>query len=490
MDNDKDYIDLTEEDTKPSKPKKKKKGTAIKVILIVILCLLVAGVLAIGGETIYKRYQSGGVKGVFNPSAQASASDNEAVEEEPIVVITPTPAQQTEVPEENEEEKDEPIIHSPDSNSGDVLSAAEIYEQNVDAMVSIKTSVSGTNIWGQRVEGAASGSGFIVSENGFILTNYHVIEDARSIEVITYDGQNYNAQVVGYNEKNDIAVLKIDGKNPFQVVTVGDSDKCRVGEEVVAIGNALGEFDFSMTRGIISGLARDVKISANNTMTLIQTDCTINSGNSGGALFNMKGEVIGITNAKYSSSGSYGSASIENIGFAIPINSVVNIVESIMSGKGDSSPFIGVTITEISADVANATGVDKGAFVYDVTEGGPAYEAGMKAGDIIVEIDGTEINSKAELKEYISACNIGDKINVVVSRQGAKTELTVTVGATQNSDTVIGSNTTEEAEEPKDGYQFGYGNGNDFGYGYGNDFGYGNGSQGFSGIFGNYGFGY
>ena len=174
---------------------------------------------------------------------------------------------------------------------------------------------------GFQTTAAASGSGFILTDNGYVLTNYHVIEDASSITVTMYDGSSYDAALVGYDESNDIAVLKIEAEGLTPVV-LGDSDHLNVGDSVVAIETPWESLPFSLTSGAVSALDREITLSNGVTMDLIQTDCAINSGNSGGALFNLYGEVIGITNAKYSGSGSSSEASIDNIGFAIPINHV------------------------------------------------------------------------------------------------------------------------------------------------------------------------
>ena len=181
------------------------------------------------------------------------------------------------------------------------LTAAQVYAANVNSTVGITTSIS-TNYWGYRTTAAASGSGFLISEDGYIVTNYHVIEDASSITVALYDGKTFPAELIGYDESNDIAVLKVDTQG-LSHVTLGDSDSVNVGDSVVAIGNPLGELTFSLTGGLVSAVNREVTLSSSLTMNLLQTDCAINSGNSGGPLFNMSGEVIGVTNAKYSASG-------------------------------------------------------------------------------------------------------------------------------------------------------------------------------------------
>ncbi len=211
--------------------------------------------------------------------------------------------------------------------NGKELTASEVYATNVNSTVGITTEVT-TNYFGFQTTSAASGSGVIISADGYIVTNYHVIDSASNITVTMYDDSSYTAELVGYDESNDIAVLKIDATDLI-AVTIGNSSTVSVGDDVVAIGNPLGELTFTLTKGVISAKDREVTMSNGTTMELIQTDCTINSGNSGGALFNMYGELIGITNAKYSSSSS-SETSIDNIGFAIPISSVIDVIQNII----------------------------------------------------------------------------------------------------------------------------------------------------------------
>ena len=303
------------------------------------------------------------------------------------------------------------------------LSPAEVYAQNVASTVGITTSVT-TNYFGFTTTSAAAGSGFVLSDDGYILTNYHVIENSTSIKVTMYDGSSYEAQLIGYDESNDIAVLKVDAENLSPVV-LGDSDNLNVGDSVVAIGNPLGELTFSLTAGVVSALDREVTLSGNVTMELIQTDCAINSGNSGGALFNLYGEVIGITNAKYSSSGS--GASIDNIGFAIPINSVMNIVESIIEKGYIAKPYIGVSVTSVSSET-QSYGLPKGAAVKAISEDSPAEKAGLQINDVITEANGTAIESSDDLVRLVGDLYDGAELKLTVYRQGETVELTVIVG--------------------------------------------------------------
>ena len=305
------------------------------------------------------------------------------------------------------------------------LSAADLYEQNVNSTVGITISAKTNSRYGYGYTYQASGSGFIINTDGYILTNYHVIKGYDSVTVATYDNETYDAQVIGYDESNDIAVLKIEAEN-LHPVTMGDSDTIRVGDQVYAIGNPLGELTFSLTGGIISAMSRNIMTETGTSMSLIQTDCAINSGNSGGALFNTRGEVIGITNAKYSASGS-SEAEIDNIGFAIPINSVKRIVTSIIENGYVLRPYIGITVSPLSEETVNITGIKSGAWVRDVTEGAPADKAGLQVNDVIVKVGDRNIKDSNDLVQVISESEPGDVLTFYVYRQGKEIELQVEV---------------------------------------------------------------
>ena len=343
------------------------------------------------------------------------------------------------------------------------LTMPEVYAANVNSTVGITTSIT-TNYWGYQTTAAASGSGFILTADGYILTNYHVIENSDSVKVTMYDGTSYDATIVGYDESNDIAVLKIDATGLTPVV-LGDSDKLNVGDPVVAIGNPLGELTFSLTSGAVSALNREVTLSSNVTMDLIQTDCAINSGNSGGALFNLYGEVIGITNAKYSSSGSSSEASIDNIGFAIPINSVRSIVESIIKNGYIVKPYIGVSVEDVSSEMTSY-GLPAGAVVRSVTDGAPAAQAGLQANDIITAVDGAEITGSNDLVQIVTAKKAGDTLKLSVYRQGQTLELTVTV-AEQKQSALEGSSDTQQSQQQDQSQQQQQGGGYSFPWGFG-----------------------
>lgn len=354
-----------------------------------------------------------------------------------------------------EGQRESSVIDVAKVDTGKLMTPAEVYAANVNSTVGITTSVT-TNFWGFQTTSAASGSGFILTGDGYVLTNYHVIESSNSISVTLYDGKSYDAVLIGYDESSDIAVLKIDAEGLTPVV-LGDSDNLNVGDSVVAIGNPLGELTFSLTSGAVSALNREITLSNSVTMNLIQTDCAINSGNSGGALFNLYGEVIGITNAKYSGSGS--GASIDNIGFAIPINHVRGIVESIIENGYVAKPYIGVNVSDVSEETMGY-GLPAGAAVKAVSEDSPAEKAGLQVNDIITAVNGKEISGRTGLSEAVSAASVGDTLTLTVYRQGNTISVDVTVG--EQIQSALANEDNRQSEQ-----QSGYGSLPDF-FGFGN----------------------
>ncbi len=364
-----------------------------KVAALALCCTVCGGVLAGGGSYLFLRGQN-----------------QEGVQEAPVSTVM-------------EGVREKSVIDVTYIDTGNEMTPAEVYAANVNSTVGITTSVT-TNYWGFQTTSAASGSGFIITDDGYIVTNYHVIENSDAITVSLYDGTAYEAELVGYDAGNDIAVLKVEAEGLTPVV-VGDSDNLNVGDSVIAIGNPLGELTFSLTSGAVSALDREVTLSNSVTMELIQTDCAINSGNSGGALFNLYGEVVGVTNAKYSSSGT--KASIDNIGFAIPINHVRGIVESIIENGYIAKPYIGVSVMDVSEET-QSYGLPKGAAIKDITDGSPASEAGLKENDIITAINGNAISGRKELVDAVGDASVGDELTLTVYRQGESLEIKIKVG--------------------------------------------------------------
>lgn len=269
----------------------------------------------------------------------------------------------------------------------------------------------------------SSGSGVIISEDGYIVTNYHVIRNAEIIDVTFNDKRKYQAKVIGYDTMTDIALLKIDETGlPF--LSYGDSDKLKIGQWVLAIGNPFN-LTSTVTAGIVSAKARDINIISNYGIeAFIQTDAAVNPGNSGGALVDITGKLVGINAAIASNTGSYTGYS-----FAIPINIVKKVVSDIIKYGEVRRAFLGASIVDLNADIAKYLGVSKteGVYIYDINANGAAERAGLKTGDIIESINGIKINSLPELQEQLAKYHPGDKINIIVLRKSKKIALTVTL---------------------------------------------------------------
>ena len=304
--------------------------------------------------------------------------------------------------------------------SGEALTIAEISAKVSPSVVSITTTVQTSNRFGRSETSSGSGSGIIFAENGYILTNNHVIDGAESISVRLSTGTEYTATIIGSDSQTDLAVLKIEADNlPF--VTMGDSDNLQVGDLAVAIGNPLGELSGTVTTGIISATDREITID-NETMNLLQTDAAVNPGNSGGALCNAYGEVIGVVNAKTSALG------VEGLGFAIPINDAKPVIEELLqNGYVSGRATMNVSVQEVTAQTAAFFRMEAGVYVAEATSGGAADRAGIKAGDRIVSADDKEIETAADLKSVIESHSVGDLLNVVISRNSSEASLTLTL---------------------------------------------------------------
>ena len=346
------------------------------------------------------------------------------------------------------------ITVNPVSNSGK-MTPAQVYAQNVESVVSITNQGVTNGMFGQEAF-TGSGSGFILTADGYVLTNHHVIDQAQTIRVTLYDGTEYEAQLVGSDAISDVALLKIDAQD-LPAVTIGSSDNLEVGDQVAAIGNPLGELTSTQTVGYVS--AKDRSVNTDGTIiNMLQTDAAINSGNSGGPLFNMNGEVIGITTAKYSGSTSSG-ASIEGIGFAIPINDVMKLVDDLMEyGYITGQAYLGVTIhtQDLDAATAAAYGLPVGARVETVTAGSCAEKAGLKAGDIITAVGDYSVSGYSNLAYALRNFNAGDTTTISVFRSGQELTLQVTFDE-KTANTVTGpveatqpqESTDDESQQPQ-----------------------------------------
>ncbi|MBR3697707.1 MAG: trypsin-like peptidase domain-containing protein [Clostridia bacterium] len=328
----------------------------------------------------------------------------------------------------NKEEKTEDKVYtiSDFSEVGPTVAAKVL-----PSIVGIEVSYNVNSFWGTST-GTATGSGIIISEDGYIITNNHVISTESSssyyeitkstgLKVKLYgDDKEYEAKVIGTDSYTDIAVIKIDATGLIPA-TLGNSDEVRVGEYTMAIGNPIG-MDFTVTQGIISAINREVSSNDGTVYVAIQTDAAINSGNSGGALVNLKGELIGVNTLKISGSG------VEGIGFAIPVNSITDVIEQLIDHQNVTRPFIGITGQAINSEVAELYSLPKGISVQSVIKDSPAEKAGIKQGDIIIKFENTEVTSVPELNRLRNNYKIGDTVTLTILRKGKEENIQIILG--------------------------------------------------------------
>lgn len=404
--------------------KKKKKHTGLKVTAFLMAMAIVSG----GSIAAYR-----GISGEFSNGSLSSSSDSDS-----------------DINENDSAKKDDKKSVSAENVSviksnaadGQELTTEEIVEKVLPSVVGIEskftiTSQGGSYYYGfgfggnntpSTTEATATGTGVVITENGYIVTNAHVIYDSEynsglseDITVVLNGEDRYEAEVIGYDRDCDLAVLKID-KTGLTAAEFGDSDSLKLGESVTAIGNPLG-FDLmnTVTRGIVSGMNRQITIN-DKAMNLIQTDAAINSGNSGGPLINKYGQVIGINSSKMSAS--YSETSIEGIGFAIPSNEVSEIIDDIMEyGYVTGKPQLGISCQDVNETISQMYNLPVGVYITDVTDGSAADEAGLRSGDVITAVDGTEVKTAEELNIEKNKHEAGDSIEITYVRSG-KTETT------------------------------------------------------------------
>ena len=315
-------------------------------------------------------------------------------------------------------------------------SVSDIVDKVSESVVSILTSVTSTSFFGQSYTSQAAGTGMIVTSDGYVLTNKHVIDGAKTITVVLDDGTTYEkVEVAAVDPLNDVAFLKIKDVTDLKAATLGDSKTITVGQQVIAIGNALGQYQNSVTSGIVSGTGRSLTATdATGSMSeklndMIQTDAAINSGNSGGPLVNAAGQVIGINTAT--------SSSAENMGFAIPISSVKGMLKQLTEGGEAKRAYIGVYTVEITPEVAKNYNlpVTSGVYLYSsssysaIVKDSPADKAGLKNKDIITAVNGTKLGASSSLSSVLGEYKPGDTVQLTVIRDGKEIGVNVTLGA-------------------------------------------------------------
>ena len=331
------------------------------------------------------------------------------------------------------------------NNSSGEMSARDIYYNlALKQVVGINSDIT-TNVWGMQVQGSVSGTGFVISEDGYILTNYHVIEDAYNtnspITVMFssesgYDTTEYTAEVIGFERNNDVAVIKIDATG-LSAATLGSSSDLLVGDTVYAVGNPLGELTYSMTPGIVSATDR-VITTEEGRMNMFQISAAVNEGNSGGPVYNAYGQVVGIVTAKPNTSSS--GTSTEGIGFAIPVDDAVRIADEVINGghqvgSNDNPAYLGITAQDVDTMAQQYYNMPMGAYVLSVTDGSAADNAGILVGDIITQVDGYDVQSRDDLAQELTFHSAGETCEVVVYRSGEYQTLSVTFDSVPETDT-------------------------------------------------------
>ena len=373
------------------RPRKKQsffKSTAAKVIAIVLACAIIGTGCGFGGAALYR-------------SSTRQTVTLQQSDRAPVTVSVKQMDGQTR------------------------MEPAEVYASTVNSVVSINTTATaGTNIFGQTVETASAGSGFIISPDGYIVTNYHVVKGATSVKVTLYSGDTYDATVIGGDSDYDVAVIKINASG-LPAVTLGNSADVNVGDTVLAIGNPLGELTFSMSQGIVSCCDRAINVDG-TPFNMIQVDASINPGNSGGPLVNLYGEVVGIVSAKYSS---YSNTTVEGLGFAIPISDVQAIITDIIeNGQVTGKAYLAIKAGTMTEQMAAQYDIDitEGVFVYSTESGGAGEKAGLQLGDVITKLNDTTITSMTDLTMAKKGYKAGDTVTLTVYRSGEYITLDLT----------------------------------------------------------------
>ena len=427
-----DYTDPEPVPPFSSRPAPQKRGGKKRIAALILACAVVGGASGVGGAALYGKYLA--------PTSHTSIMQEERPKVQTIV----------------------------NTNSGQPMTPEQLYAANLASCVGITVNTT-VNIFGQTTTSAASGSGFVLTQDGYIVTNYHVIEEAAenssvTIEVSFANGNKYDAKLVGGEKDNDVAVLKIEADD-LTPVTLGDSAKLVVGESVYAIGNPLGELTYSFTDGIVSALDRLITTgdSGNSTtLNVLQTNCAINPGNSGGPLFDSYGNVVGITTAKYTQSSS--GVSAEGLGFALPINDVKDILADLIAhGYVTGKPYMGVQVMNVSSEAQRygVTAGAAGAAVSYVAEDSCAEKAGLQANDIIIAIDETAIDSSSALTAALSTnYRAGDAAKLTVIRNQQELTLTITFDE-KNAETESRNQLQQNEQQPSQnnggGYQWPFG---------------------------------
>ena len=413
--NNEQLTELTEQKNKA--PERSEKEKNLRFTLLVLSLVLVAGAIFSGFQSFYIFKLNNGEEGIFSYTTPKTNTDPTSAIESMINSDDPA---SDELPEPWFALEDAASVTDPDKTR---MSVVDIVKEVSPATVPISV----ISVDDGKETKIGSGTGFIITSDGYIVTNQHVVVLADKavstyyvVVVLPGDDTPVRAEIVGADEQTDIAVLKVDTDKELPCVTLGDSDTLQSGELAITIGNSMGNFDDSVTVGVISAPKR--QITRNGYLVdVIQTDAAINPGNSGGPLINSFAEVVGITNSKIVNS------TTENLSFAIPINSVKTIIESLINyGKVINRPYLGISVKYVADE--SYYGAKGGVYIAEVVEGGPAAKAGIEEGDRIISMGGVEIVATGDIIKVRDAYEVGDAIEIVVERDGRQITLTLVIG--------------------------------------------------------------
>lgn len=374
-----------------------RKSFVIFALVMVLLCVIISVTTGILSALVAVNVSVGG----------DDSATTEAPNEELISVENDTSPEVQPVEEIPTEEVTE--------NTGTALTNGEIYDRSVPGIVSIFVTAEKDEEVALGISATlpmtANGSGFFVTADGYIVTNYHVIEGAKTVSVTDYTGKTYEAEIKGYYKSNDLAILKVEGE--FDPVPLGKASALEVGDEIFAIGCALSDLSYTFTNGVVSHLNRTITLTNDATLNMYQTNIAINEGNSGGPVLNRYGEIVGITTAKYEATG------VEGLSFFIPIDDVINMIDDIIDhGSYDGTPMLGVTVQPITTAMTAKYSLPQGLYIVEKESGSAAEKAGLKLGDVITAVDGEQIVYVTDLDSVLNRKRAGDTVYVTVYRDG------------------------------------------------------------------------
>ena len=407
-----------EEQKEQKKQKTQKQQLTSFGIMLVIVCFITSLIAGAGGAFAFMNIYPAITGDSVNKTEEYTEGEMHEIPITPSNGNNTSPTGEADTSKELDEENSSAETEAGEKTKG------QVYADAVDSIVGIKATYERQipTFFGRYTTGTvtSTGSGFFITYDGYIVTNYHVIENATDITVSTFDGNTYKATVRGFEEANDIAVIKIEGC--FKSVKTGSSSALSVGDDILVIGNPLGSLSYTFTDGVVSYLDRLITGDSGTAINMFQTNAAINEGNSGGPVFNMKGEVVGIASAKYASS------SIEGLGFCIPIDDVLKMINDIIAtGYVTGKPVIGVSLQSVSASMAARYGIPTGCYVVAVGENTAADTTGIMSGDVITAIDGTPIYSVTDIGAALIKKNAGDTVSIKVSRSGVDMMFTLTL---------------------------------------------------------------